>query len=93
MWIGLMSFLATLIGTALLCLAMRKHSRIVFRVVPSPRTQLVLRACAIGCLLVAVLLATSVLGTIVGITAFFGAFTVTMLSTAFLMTLLETRQP
>ena len=83
-----MSFLAVTLGTALLCLSMRRHYRLVFAA-PLARQRMVgLRVVGYALLAVGTWLSVAGYGAGIGLTLAVGLFTVAMLGTASAMTAL-----
>ena len=86
-----LSFLAVASGTALLCLSMRRHYRLVSAKPLTRQRSLAMRIGGYLLLAVGAWLSVASDGTGVGLTLFVGLFTVTMLATAFVVTGLSTK--
>ena len=86
-----LSFLTAALGTALLCLSMRRHYPIVSTAPLTRQRRLTMRIGGYLLLAVGAWLSVASHGTGVGLTLFVGLFTVTMLATAFAVTSLNTK--
>ena len=84
-----MAFITTLLGTGLLCFAMRQHELILFRSRLSDSTRLGLRTVAVISLFASSLLASMTYGPFIGIATFFAFLTLAVLALAFSVTLLK----
>ena len=85
-----LSFLAVALGTALLCLSMRRHYRLLSAAPLTRQRSFGVRIAGYALLAIGGWLSVVGYGTGVGLTVFVGLFTVTMLATAFAVTALST---
>ncbi len=86
-----LSFLAVALGTALLCLSMRRHYRLVSGALLTRPRRLAMRIAGYSLLAVGAWLSVAGHGTGVGLTLFVALFTIAMLATAFVVTGLTTK--
>ena len=79
-------FILTLIGTAMLCLSMRKHwKQVLPDIERSPRAAMAVRAGGYALLLAAAIVSADLYGTGVGMTLFFALFTVAHFAVAVIL--------
>ena len=84
-----LAFIATLLGTGLLCFAMRQHEAILFRSRLSDVVRLGIRSVAVISLVASSVLSSMVYGPFIGLTTFFAFLTLAILMLAFSLTLLK----